>query len=64
MNPVGISKIQGIMNRWNVIYSNGETKPVSYMWSIVPNRIRVYMLYRRHIERQSFDNLLKERNNG
>lgn len=64
MNPVGISKIKGIMNRWNVIYSNGETKPVSYMWSIVPNRIRVYMLYRRQIERQSFDKLLKERNKG
>ena len=64
MNPVGITKIQGIMNRWNVIYSNGETKPVSYMWSIVPNRLRTYMLYRRHIMTQSFDKLIKERNNA
>lgn len=59
MNPVGITRIG--KGRWSVIYSNGETKPVSYMWSIVPHRIRTYMLYKRYMHEQSFDVLVKRK---
>jgi len=46
-NPVGLSKIR---YRWYVLYNTGESKPVSYLWNIVPKRIRTYLLWRRRHE--------------
>ena len=46
-NPVGLSKIR---YRWYVLYNTGESKPVSYLWNIVPKTIRTYLLWRRRHE--------------
>jgi len=35
--PVGMSKI-GKYGRWHIVYSNGTSKKVSWLWSIVPDR--------------------------
>ena len=48
MGIVGLTKI-GRFGRWNVIYSNGTDKPVSWLWNIVPEKLRSYWLLYRHI---------------
>jgi len=59
MGVVGLSKI-GRFGRWSQVYSTGETKPVSWLWSIAPERFRSYWLFIRHIPKTpSFDELLE-----
>ena len=57
MGIVGLSKI-GRFGRWNQVLSTGETRPVSWLWTIVPSPIRSYWLFERHIPKVvSFDDL-------
>ena len=60
---VGLSKI-GKWGRWNQVLSNGESRPCSIIWTIMPDNIRSYWLWWRHHNRQrmnEFDALLKMR---
>ena len=63
---VGLSKI-GRWGRWNQVLSTGESRPVSPIWTIMPDGIRSYWLWWRHHnkqKKQSFDAILRhaERN--
>lgn len=54
---VGLSKIG--RGRWNIVYSNGTSKPVSYVWNIVPSKWRTYWLYKRNVKpRITFKSIL------
>ena len=60
MGIVGLTKV-GRFGRWNVIYSNGTDKPLSWLWNIVPDKLRSYwLLYRRMPGEVTFDDLRKE----
>ena len=63
-NPVGLSKITGIKNKWNVCYSDGTYKSVSHLWNISPNKFRTWYLFRRHMKVMTFDQIVKERNHN
>jgi hypothetical protein len=59
---VGLTRIG--KGRWYQIHPTGETSPVSLIWSIIPDRIRVYWLWTRYHNRQKvqdFDALLQMR---
>ena len=60
---VGLVKI-GKWGRWSQVLSNGESRPVSPIWTIMPENIRSYWLWWRHHNKQrmyEFDALLKMR---
>ena len=60
MGLVGLSKC-GRFGRWNKVYSNGESKPVSWLWNIVPSPIRSYWLLYRHLpSAKTFDEIRED----
>lgn len=63
MTVVGLSKI-GRWGRWNQILSNGETRPCSMIWTIMPSVIRSYCLWIRYHNKQKdghFDAMVRKR---
>jgi len=60
---VGLTKI-GKWGRWHQVLSNGESRPCSMIWTIMPKGIRSYCLWMRYYNRQmkgSFDAMLRKR---
>jgi len=60
--PVGISRIGSRWARWHVVYNNGESKPVSIVWNIMPKRFRSWYLHHRHERIITFEELVAETN--
>ena len=61
VSVVGLVKI-GKWGRWEQVLSNGKSRPVSPIWTIMPDGIRNYWLWWRHHnkqKKQSFDAILR-----